>query len=172
MIGCRDCGAELKPRKDRSASGYCRVCSPKHKWTPEARAKASAARKARWERELADPEKRAAAVASGRRLKAQSLQVPDLVAAQVEGRRRSHWLPAGYEALNRTLKVKGFRAAERRKLILDEIAAAERARVAALTPLERQFERLAKAGGRLVEVTPLRRSEPSQTLGGVPSSYL
>ncbi|MBE7186369.1 MAG: hypothetical protein INR68_18410 [Methylobacterium mesophilicum] len=62
-------------------------------------------------------------------------------------------------------------AAEARRMILDDIAAQERARLAAMTPFERQLARVA-AGAKLVEVKPLRRADPNFTLGGVSSSYL
>lgn len=54
------------------------------------------------------------------------------------------------------------------------VGAAEARRIieADMTPFERQLARV-RTGAKLIEVRPLRRlSEPTVTLGGVPSSYL
>lgn len=62
-------------------------------------------------------------------------------------------------------------AAEARRIILADIAATERRRLAAMTPFERQMDRLAN-GARLVEKPVLRRVEPNYTLGGVATGAL
>ena len=78
------------------------------------------------------------------------------------------WCPQDYWPMNATLKANGYRLAERKAMIAEEIARRERRRIAALSPFERQQERLA-AGAKLITVQPLRRPEPTMTLGGVSS---
>ena len=57
-------------------------------------------------------------------------------------------------------------AAEARRIIEDDLAAIERKRLASMTLLERQLERVRK--GATVSVKPvMRRADPSYTLGGV-----
>lgn len=86
-------------------------------------------------------------------------------------RARLAWCPEQHWPLNEKLKRTGVRLAERKVMIAEMIAAQERNRLAAMTPFERQLERVA-AGAKLIEVRPIRRSEPTMTLGGVPSGLL
>lgn len=62
-------------------------------------------------------------------------------------------------------------AVEAKQIMLADIAAKERIRLAALPAFDRQMERL-KAGARLVDVVPLRRPDHAFTLGGVATGAL
>ncbi|MCC2978821.1 hypothetical protein [Sphingomonas sp. IC4-52] len=62
-------------------------------------------------------------------------------------------------------------AAEARAMIDEEVARQERARLAALTPLQRQIERLEKGGTLTAKFTP-KKAEHAFTLGGVGSGLL
>ena len=82
------------------------------------------------------------------------------------------WCPPEYLERYRFLKnTKLLRAAEAKQAILDEVAANERRRRAAMSSLEQQLERH-RNGARLIEVRPLRSAEPSYTLGGVSAGLL
>jgi hypothetical protein len=176
---CLDCPKPLGPfRPDRPSTGYCRVCAPKHAITPARNARVAEAARQRHARERDDPAKYAAKVASGQRLRDGFSGKPEVVVKQVEGRRRSLWVPEGYEAMNRTLIRKKFKTDERKAIIADEVAKrarslvlAEQARVAALTPLERQAEQM-RRGVRLVEKFTPRMADHAFTLGGVASGQL
>ncbi|MHA0335806.1 hypothetical protein [Sphingomonas aquatilis] len=171
---CRDCDKPLSARAIQrpNSTGYCAKCAPKHHWTPESRARASAARKARWDRELADPELRAKAVESGKRLSAATPRTREIVEKQIAGRRASHWLPEGYEALNRQLKAKGYRAVERKALIAEEVARLarkavreEQDRLARMTPHERAMERV-RNGATLTTKPVMRKADHAFSLTG------
>jgi hypothetical protein len=60
---------------------------------------------------------------------------------------------------------------EAKRVILADLAALEKRRLAALTPLDRQLERV-RNGARLVEVRPLPGREHAFTLGGVSGGML
>jgi len=121
---CITCGRELSARTQKraaKATGYCIEHSNKRKWSPESRAKLAATLTQKWARRLADPVVREAAIESGKRLRAMTVQNDELVAKQNAGRRRSFWVPEGYDEFNRQLKQKGFQAAERKAIILAEV---------------------------------------------------
>lgn len=108
---------------------------------------------------------------NGARLKA-ALQLPEAqarrnAANRARGERQLAWCPKDrldeYRCLMRT---PGIRAAEAKRIVLDDIAAKERARLAAMTPFERQLERL-RQGARLEERVYLTTPEHEFTLGGV-----
>lgn len=124
-LTCKTCGKPLAANTRKliaRSTGYCRTHANKQKWSNESRAKLAATLEKKWQRRLADPAERAAAVASGKRLRASTPQCPEIVAKQIEGRRRSLWVPEGYDEFNRQLKQKGFLAAERKAIILAEVA--------------------------------------------------
>jgi len=176
---CRECGRKLTAaRPDRvSKTGLCVDHANKVKWTPESRAKLAAAVRARHARERADPVKMAAKVASGQRLQRDHGSTPEMVAKQSAGRSRTFWCPEAYRGLNRELKRKQIGLAERKQMIATEMLrdahrremaalAAERARRNAMSPFERQEERLRNGASVVTKFTP-RRADPSYTLGGV-----
>lgn len=70
--------------------------------------------------------------------------------------------------LNRQQKIP---AAEARRIVLEQAAAEERRRVAAMPPLERQLERVRK-GARVVEKWTPPSVDPLRTLGGVSGGML
>jgi hypothetical protein len=75
------------------------------------------------------------------------------------------WCPADrYDELLAMSKKVGRAEAER--MMREDIEARERARWNAMTPFERQMERVA-AGAQLIEVRPMRRADHDFTLGGV-----
>ena len=92
-----------------------------------------------------------------------------MVAKQNAGRRRSHWVPQGYEQLNFKLRRKRIPLAERREIVLRAAADAERRRLAAMTPFERQLERV-RNGAQLVVRPDTRPVGPAFTLGGIASA--
>ena len=167
---CTDCGIQLSaPRKGKTPTGRCRSCAPKVKMTLEVRAKLSESVRARHERERHDAVAYAAKVESGRRLRAAFGPTQDMVAKQIAGRRRTHWVPAGYEQLNFKLRRKRIPLDERQSIIRAQAASDERDRLAAMTPFERQLERV-RNGARLVAKPDTRPTGPSMTLGGVTAS--
>lgn len=172
---CRDCDKQLSARaiSRPNSTGYCRACAPKHHWTPASRARASAARSDRWARELSDPDLRAKAVASGKRLSEKHPPDRARVERQIAGRRASHWLPEGYEELNATLKRKGCKVDERKVMIAEEVArvkrkaiADEQARLGRMTPFERMQDAVAR-GVTLITKPDLRKASSAFTMGGV-----
>ncbi len=62
-------------------------------------------------------------------------------------------------------------AAEAKRIIMDDLAASERRRLAAMTPFERQMEKV-RNGARLVEKFTPRMADHAFTLGGVASGQL
>lgn len=80
------------------------------------------------------------------------------------------WLPEDKVESYRSLRTKV--GAERAKaMILDEIARAERKRIAAMSPFERDMERLRNGAG-LVAAPDFRTAGPAYTLGGISSASL
>ena len=78
------------------------------------------------------------------------------------------WLPAELVEDYKALRLK-VGAPEARRMIADQIASAERARRAALSPFERDMERLRNGAG-LVAAPDLRRADHDFTLGGIASA--
>ena len=188
---CSHCPAKLGAK---NTSGRCRRCISRHNAAdPAWRAKQRAGVRAKF----ADPQHRAAHAARlsdrnrnlsgetlerrrehGRRCAQQNLQSPEMRARTADpamkaenGRKRTDtvlaWCPPEYRDRYRHLKAtKRMRAAEARALIEDEIASDERKRLAALSQFERQMERI-RNGAKLIEVHPMRRADPTMTLGGV-----
>lgn len=84
--------------------------------------------------------------------------------------RRLAWLPDDWrETYQRLVKRVGQDQAKR--TILDRIAAKEAARIAAMTPFERQLEAVRK-GAKVITRPVLRAPEYAYTLGGVASGQL
>lgn len=82
------------------------------------------------------------------------------------------WCPPEYRDRYRYLKqTKLLLAAEAKRVVLDEIATVERRRIAALTPLERQLERV-RNGAKLITVQPRRSVDPDFTIGGVATGMI
>lgn len=178
----------------KNRTGYCRSCRAKHLLaSPEFRARqragvaayhaqpavraASAARMAEWNRNLPEHELERRRD-HGRRQFEKYLGTP-------EGKARSNSPEARKkkggaisdtryadipkhlrDEVRRLNRQQHIPAAEARRLVLEQAAADERRRLAAMTPHDRRLERI-RNGARIVEVHPMRRADPAYTLGGV-----
>lgn len=80
------------------------------------------------------------------------------------------WLPAELVEDYRTLRIK-VGAKEARRMMEAQIAATERARINAMSPFERDMERLRNGAG-LVAAPDFRTPDPAFTLGGISSASL
>jgi hypothetical protein len=119
----------------------------------------------------------------GRRLAREVLMTPEHQAKcnspeakRKAGRSRTNtvlaWCPEAYRPEYRRLVLSNLvRAPEAKRIILDQVARDETRRVAAMTPHERQLERV-RNGAKLVEKPDLRTAAPGYTLGGVSSGML
>ena len=116
-----------------------------------------------WAARLTDPHERAKAKSNGLRLKQ-----PEMVERHVASRA---WHPPEYADLNALLRRKKVSIAERKRIILEMVAADERRRLAALSPHERQLERV-RQGARVVTVHPMPSRQHTHTLGGVSAGLL
>lgn len=183
----------------KNRSGYCRSCVAKknnadpaiiaarkagilrHHADPAVRA-ASAARLAAHLANMSDDE-RERRREHGRRMARDVLAKPEVRAVNrsPEVRKRAGAkrtatvladIPAHlrdqYKALVRS---DAARAAEARRIVLEDAAASERRRLAALSPLDRQIERL-RNGATLHEKPVLRQADHAFTLGGIASGQL
>lgn len=160
---CADCPA---PITRKSRTGRCKSCAPKRRAAdPVSRAHHRARSKEGAAKRLAKP-------GELERLRqvmlANRSSDPAVVAkaAATRDRKFMGWCPPAYRTLNRTLRLKGYSRAERMELIAEEVRRAERARLASLTRLERQLERV-RNGATVVEVRPMPSREYAFTLGGV-----
>lgn len=191
---CITCAA---PITRQSTTGRCRTCATRvchadpvmserrkaaHRAAcadPAYRARMSAAR-ARTEAERKnDPKWRAYKVASGKRLRAaydasaegQALnQAKRALVGEKARERMLSWCPVDRRADYRTLREKTG-AADARRMIEADIAQREAARLAAMTPFERQMERV-RNGAQLVAKPDTRRSAHDFTLGGVATGLI
>lgn len=191
MTCCRTCETALGAR---NTSGFCRSCIAKrNNADPAMRAKQVAAvkafhadpavkagyaqRRADRNRNLSDAE-REQRRAHGRHQAAHVLSRPDVRAKILAPDARSRAgaarsatvlrdIPEAYRDEYRALCRSGnMSAPEAKAAILAQVKADERARLAAMTPLERQLEKV-RQGAALVEVKPIRSAEHAMTLGGV-----
>lgn len=161
---CSDCPAPIS----HSSAGRCRACAARAKYAdPAARQTMSAAKK----RALADPEKRGRVVSTAAENlrqwhKATTRDWSAHHRARAAARRA--WCPADrwtdYQALRRQSGADQAKA-----MILDEMARVERKRIAAMSPFERDMERLRNGAG-LVAAPDLRRADHDFTLGGIASA--
>lgn len=126
-----------------------------------------------------DPAWLAYKVASGKRLSQQYAQDEEAQRRNLARRaevgkkvsaRRLAWCPEAYRAEYRKL-CRIMLAADARRVIMQQIAKDERARLSAMTPLQRDVERL-RGGARLISKPDFRTADPSVTLGGVASGLL
>jgi hypothetical protein len=182
---CLDCPA---PLGRTNTSGRCRRCLPKVLASDPARRARQVAGIAR---HFACPKVREAAAKRLRQYSADpalnekrreigkarwrsgSLKLPAVSPEQYaeNGRKvtatRLAWCPPEWRDRYRALLRKNVApAAECKAMILQEIAAAERARLAKLSPLDRQLERV-RSGAKLIEVRPMPAKKYAFTLGGV-----
>lgn len=101
--------------------------------------------------------------------------VLDLIAGKPEPEKYAQqkaqlaWCPAEWRGRYHSLRSR-HGAAEAKRRVLIEIDAAERKRLDAMTPFERQLERV-RRGARLIEKPRLSRA-PDVTLGGVSAGLL
>lgn len=86
-------------------------------------------------------------------------------------RQKLAWCPEQHWPLNASLKSKGLTLAERQEVIGKMVADAEAARLAAMSPFERQAERLSK-GGRIVAAFTPTSTDHAFTLGGVATGII
>jgi hypothetical protein len=182
---CADCPAELRKRNQ---SGRCRSCLTRfHLHKPETQQKAAdglrrhfespAARKAAGERSRgqlvqwrADPENRARMRAIAKK---NLLQVPKGDnAARIRAIRAHHYPGIPEHRWDECAKLaKSIPPAEAKRMIREDEALKERARLAAMTPFERQMEKV-RNGARLIEKPDLRPAAHTFTLGGVATGML
>jgi hypothetical protein len=147
--------------------------------TPEHRAKMKVVAARTQEERRDDPKWRAYKRAAGQRLRALYDASPEAQAANLAkralvgrkvSRRALAWCPLAYRDEYRRLRDAGnIPAAEARQMILDLIAADERAeaaRIAALTPLERQLKKI-RNGAKISTKVPMPSRVHGFTLGGV-----
>lgn len=238
MRTCLDCPTEITAR---NKSGRCRPCSTKRNNTdPEIVARRNdairrrfadpairaehARRVAEWNRNLPDSvrqSRRAHGLKKAAKLKAAAAAITAETRAE-NGRKRSDttlaWCPPEWRDRYREIKIRGKRAAEAKRIVLDliagkpeptkyarqkavlawcpverraeyerfrhacgaaeakrmvleEMAATEARRLASLTPLQRQIERV-QAGASLVAKPSFARADHTFTLGGVASGML
>ncbi len=195
---CSDCSTAIGRR---GKTGRCRLCALKaHNRNPEWQANrvaglAVAMQDAGVRARHRDGCKRGAAKRMADPVKAEVLRelgrtygprnAPRLHTADIRGRagksvQRFHlaWCPEEHWGLNAKLKANGYRLPDRKRMIGDEIArlarvagAEETARLAAMTPFERQMERV-KNGAQLTTVPDTRPVAHNFTLGGVASGMI
>ncbi len=163
MPTCNECGGK---RSDKSRSGLCRKCSCAKPMPAAQRANIAAAVSNWWK---AQPDDHPALV----RIREQGKQLgtiygndPVRRAMQRETIRRKHWVPDGYEEYNRFLRVRHFSVAERKVMIAEKVRADEAKRQKALSPFERQMEKV-RNGAKLVEEPAMPSRTYAMTLGGV-----
>jgi hypothetical protein len=157
------CGAPISLR----SRGRCHPCAAVD---PERRAKIAEAQRKRWADRLTDPDERRRAIESGRALSRLHPPTRERVEQQQASREKLAWCPPQYAGLNTELRRKRIPAAERRRVIADQAAADERARLAAMTPFERQMDRVRQGAG-ITECVPMP-SRQYGTLGGVSGGML
>jgi aspartokinase len=187
---CSDCG---KPLHAKNTSGLCRAHAlaaarrdpavqqrrverlAEAKRTPEMRQQSREVRLKLNAERANDPEWQDMMRECGKRLRAALLSDPKHEAKR-KARQRQHqesllaWCPEEFRDTYRKIR-REVGAAEARRMIKADIARAEARRLAALSPLERQLERL-QAGAKL---TPKFRPKPTEhdfTLGGIASGLL
>lgn len=177
---CGKCPTELGKR---NTSGLCRPCRAKVTLcNPRAQAKA----KASMARKFADPVFRESHGARSRARLAEWRSTPEGKARLLEQSaiNLAKARDADNEARKRAIRAAAYpgipedrwddcvalsrivSAKEAKRLIREDIASKERARLAAMTPFERQLERV-RNGAQLVEKFVPRRADPTFTLGGV-----
>lgn len=195
---CLGCGTAIGLT---GKTGRCRACAAVYSATPaliaamaSARWARPGAREAQSERlksvlaNLSDAERERRRVC-GRKVYRDVLSRPDVMARTLSpevrakaGRgvsaARSAWCPTEYRALNSELRERGHSLADRKAMIADQIAAdqrraveAERARITAMTPFERQMEAV-RNGARLVDKVAMPTRELTFTVGGVSGGML
>lgn len=178
-----------KPLGHRNKSGLCRPCLARHNFGgAEVRARAAEGQR----QFFADPENRAAyrersqanfakwrATPEGRKRVREQAQANLALAIKAENRdRRIYGIRAAAwkgipesrwdEASNLS---KSFGSAEAKRMIIEDEEKRERDRRAAMSPFERQMERV-KNGSQLVTVPDTRPAAHNFTLGGVASGMM
>jgi hypothetical protein len=86
-------------------------------------------------------------------------------------RKRLEWCPEQYWPLNRELRNKHLTLAERQEIIGKMVADAEAARLAAMSPFERQAEKI-RNGGKVVDAFKPTTTDHAFTLGGVATGMI
>lgn len=165
---CTDCSSPIS----HVSRGRCRSCAAKARYSdPAARRVMSEAKK----RALLDPVKRerVSSTASTNLRQWHKTTTKDWSAHhRARAATARSWCPVDrwddYVALRRQRGVGAERA---KAMIIDEMARAERKRIAALSPFERDMERLRNGAG-LVAAPDFRTSNPDFTIGGIASASL
>jgi hypothetical protein len=147
--------------------------------TSEHRAKISRGKKASEAMHADDPARQERHRRQGQRLRAQFEATPGAedkrkaalsAAMKIRAEKMLGWCPVEHRGKYRKLR-KTYGAPEAKRRVLHALAVAEALRIASLTPLQRQIERI-QAGARLVEKPSFRRPDHAFTLGGVASGML
>jgi hypothetical protein len=183
---CSDCPNPIGPR---NTSGHCRRCSALRNFqTPDARQKVVDGVR----RHLSDPDVRRkhgqrsqehlrawrATPEGGAAMRAQArINLQATQTAEGRAKRVRSILATIYAGIPehrwdecRALRRK-FGAAEAKRMIVEDEVKRERERIAAMTPFERQLERV-KNGAQLVAAPDLRPAPHNFTLGGVASGMI
>jgi len=149
-----NCGTCDKPLGKKNVSGYCRFHSAAGLNSDPVR---KALKYARRSATMSAPDRRARMIAHLGRISAD----------KVRG-----WCPPEYvDEYFRLNRKKGLTAPEAKAVILKLAAAAERKRLAAMTPFERSMERI-RMGAGITTKPDLRKADPAFTLGGIASGAL
>lgn len=154
----------------RAASGKVTLALPSVKARHRAGVKAGRAR------HLADPAALAKLSARARVAGRQNIHCANTPEARAKAaanlqRSRLAWCPERYWPLNFELRRAGYRLAERKQMVADQIAIDEREARAAETPFERQMAQVAAGAQIIAKFTP-RKADPDFTLGGVSGGML
>lgn len=187
---CLDCPKPIS----RDSKGRCRRCAiravcadpeliarrnEKTRQTrldPVVHARHAEACRAGKRRQLADPAEREKLRQAGHRTGKKNFWRhgdPEMQSGAREAIRRAllAWCPEAYWPLNADLKRRHFTLPERQRIVGEQRTRDEQDRLAAMTPFERQLERV-RNGAQLIEVRPMRSADPAFTLGGVSSGML
>lgn len=97
---------------------------------------------------------------------------PEARDRRIHGIRAAAWEGIPEDRWDECAKLsKTFGSAEARRMVLEDVAKVERERLAAMTPHERQLERV-RNGARVVAKPVLRPADHAFTLGGVATGLL
>lgn len=185
---CSSC-SDLKPLGHRNKSGLCRPCLARRNFGgDEVKARAREGQR----RFFADPVNRAAyrerssnqlakwrATPEGRdqvRAQAQANLVlaiaPEARERRIHGIRSAAWKGIPESRWDEATKLsKSFGSAEAKRMIMEDEAKRERDRLAAMTPFERQLERV-RNGARVVDKVDTRKAAHDFTLGGIATGMI
>lgn len=163
MTKCLDCPAITI----RALTGRCRTCAARHRHTlPEYQAIHRAATKRGAANRIANPEELARLRAAMLAIR-EKAAIPENMAKANASRDKTvmGWCPKEYRAMNERLRRNGHPLAERKAIITQAAEKAERDRRAAMSPFERQLERV-RNGAKLTTRVAVPRGGYDYSLTG------